>query len=282
MAKIAFIGAGNLAGSLIRGLAAQGIDTRTLAISDCDPARTAALAKEFPHLIVHNSNREAVTERAILIACVKPDVAREVCRELGALLRPRHCVLVSVAAGITLEMLRRWTSDGVTPPGLIRCMPNTPVAVGKGMSVLCANNEVSVIERCRVEDIFSAVGATLWTEDETTMDAVTALSGSGPAYFFRVIEAMIKAAAALGMDAATAQQLACQTALGAAHLLSDGTADPKTLRQAVTSKGGTTECAIAALEQANIDALFKQALAAAARRSRELSRDLDDRGGDQR
>ncbi len=279
MTSISFIGAGNLAGSLIRGLTEHGVDASALAITDCDTVKAEMLARKCPGVTVRASNREAAADCGILIACVKPGDVRGVCKEVGPLLRARSAVLVSVAAGVTTAMLTDWTHR---PPPLVRCMPNTPVAVGCGMSVLYASADVSRAQRDAVERIFAAVGDAAWLEDEAMMDAVTALSGSGPAYFFRVIEALAQGAGALGMDAATAQKLTVQTALGAATLARCGNADPATLRQAVTSKGGTTEQALASLEHSGIDAMFAQALAAAARRSAEISRELERPPGDDR
>ncbi len=271
MTSISFIGAGNLAGSLIRGLTEHGFDAATLAVSDCDTARAEALARQYPGVTVHASN-QAAADCEILIACVKPDDMRGVCEEIAPALQTHPAVFVSVAAGVTLALLARWTRQSQ----LVRCMPNTPVAAGFGMSVLYATADVSQAQRGEVESIFTAVGDAAWVENEALMDAVTALSGSGPAYFFRVIEALAKGAVALGVDAAAAQKLAVQTALGAATLARRDDADPKTLREMVTSKGGTTECAVASLEQSGIDAMFERALDAAAQRSAEISRELGD------
>ena len=276
MADIAFIGTGNLAGSLIRGLTGSGFATTTLALADRDPAKSQALAQKHPGVEVCSSNREAATGSGTLVVCVKPGDVRGVCEEISPVLRTHSTVLISVAAGITTAMLADWTHPRQP---LVRSMPNTPVAVGCGMSALYASSNISRAQRGDAERIFAAVGDVVWIEDEKMMDAVTALSGSGPAYFFRVIEALVKGAAALGMDAATATRLATQTAFGAANLVLNGNADLRTLREVVTSKGGTTEQALASLEQSGIDPMFEHALAAAARRSSEISRDLADQTG---
>ncbi len=272
MTNISFIGAGNLAGNLIRGLINHGFDASAIAAADRDEAKTEALAKACPGITTYTSNRKAAASCEALIACVKPGDLRGVCEETGPLLQTRSAVFVSVAAGATLAVLAKWMRR---PPPLLRCMPNTPVAVGCGMSVLYAGAGVSQAQRDIAERIFTAVGDVAWITDEAMMDAVTALSGSGPAYFFRVIEALTKGASALGMDVATAQKLAIQTALGAATLARRDDADPKTLREIVTSEGGTTERAVASLEQNDIDTMFERALATAAQRSEEISRELD-------
>ena len=271
MGNISFIGAGKLAGNLIRGLTEHGFDTSSLAVADRVPAQTKTLAARHPGLAVHASN-QAAADCDVLIACVKPEDLREVCRNIAEPLQARAAVFVSVAAGATLEILAKWTSRTLPT---VRCMPNTPVAVGCGMTVLCANASVSRTQRETVEYIFASVGEVAWIENEAVMDLVTALSGSGPAYFFRVIESLAQAATALGMDAAMANKLAVQTALGAATLAQHSENDVATLRAAVTSKGGTTERALAALDQNGVDQMFERALSAAAARSREISATLD-------
>ena len=272
MTKVSFIGAGKLSSSLIGGLTTHGFAPSTLAVADCDPAQTAALAAKHPELTIHTSNQAAAAHCETLIACVKPHDMRKVCADVGSALQGRRAVFVSVAAGVTLAMLAKWMRQA---PPLVRCMPNTPVAVGCGMIVLCANTSVSQTQRDAIERIFTCVGDVAWIENEALMDIVTALSGSGPAYFFRVIESLTQAAVTLGMDAATAKRLAVQTALGAATLAQHSNADVATLRAAVTSKGGTTERALASFEQSGIDAMFERALSAAAARSREISNQLN-------
>ena len=277
MAHIAFIGSGNLAGSLVRGLIERGFAASGIALADRDAAKTGALAEKHPGIVIRASNREVAADCEILIISVKPGDVRGVCEETREVLRTRSALLVSVAAGVTTEMLAGWTQPR---QALVRSMPNVPVAIGCGMSALYAGPGVSPTQRDKVEQIFAAVGDVTWVEDEKLMDVVTALSGSGPAYFFRVIEALAKGAVALGMDAASAQRLAVQTAFGAASLARRGSADPKTLREMVSSRGGTTEQALASLEQSDIDTMFKRALEAAAHRSQEISRDLDEQADD--
>ena len=276
MANISFIGAGNLAVSLVQGLIERGFDASALAVTDSDATKAESLASRYPGVAIHASNQEAAAGCEVLVACVKPGDMHGVCKEVGSVLQARSGVLVSVAAGVGCATLAKWTCN---PPPLVRCMPNTPVAVGLGMSVLYAGADVSRAHRELAESIFSAVGDVAWVEDETLMDAVTALSGSGPAYFFRVMEALAQGAVALGIDAASARKFVVQTALGASTL-AHRAGDLKALRERVTSKGGTTERAIESLEQSGIDEMFERALVSAARRSREISRRLDQDSGD--
>ncbi len=272
MATISFIGAGNLGGSLARGLVKSGFDATELAVSDRRTEKTRSLAKACPGISIYASNRQAMIDCRVLVLCVEPVDMRGVCEEIsGELTSTPSAVVVSVAAGVTLAMLSAWTR-GLFP--LVRCMPNTPAVVGYGMSALHAGTGVPEIQRRLVERIFNAVGKTVWIEDEALMDVVTALSGSGPAYFFRVMEALERAAVKFGLDAATAQELVAQTALGAAQFARRSELDIGALREMVTSRGGTTERALAALEKQDIDAVFERVVQAAVQRSREISNSL--------
>ena len=276
MATISFIGAGNLGGSLVRGLIKSGFDATEIAVSDRYAGKAEALAKACPGIAICASNHQVAADCQALVFCVKPDDTRGVCKEISdSLASATSTVLVSVSAGVTLAMLSAWTR-GLLP--LVRCMPNTPAVVGYGMSVLYAGTGISETRRRLVERIFNAVGKAVWVGDEALMDAATALSGSGPAYFFRVMEALERVAMKLGFDAATAKELVAQTALGAAQFARRSELDVSALREMVTSKGGTTERAIASLERQDIDRVFEQAIRAAAERSREISRSLSEDG----
>ena len=280
MATISFIGAGNLGGSLVRGLVKSGFDAAELVVSDRCAEKTESLAKACPGVVIRASNRQAATDCRVLVLCVEPGDVRGVCEEIGEEIGngptpAPSTVLISVAAGVTLAMLSAWTRGLLS---LVRCMPNTPVVVGYGMSALHAGADVSEAQRRLVEQIFDTVGRTVWIEDEVLMDVVTALSGSGPAYFFRVMEALEGVAMKLGLDAATTRELVVQTALGAAQFARRSELDIGALREMVTSRGGTTECALASLEKQDIDAVFERAVRAAVRRSREISRGLSEDG----
>ena len=180
---------------------------------------------------------------------------------------PRECVLVSVAAGIRASDIQRWAQGRA----VIRCMPNRPALQGSGMTALYATQDVSDAARARAENILKAVGATLWVDDEAHMDVVTAVSGSGPAYFFLLIEILEQTGIKLGLSPGVAHRLEVETAYGSGIMAREADESPAVLREQVTSKGGTTAAALAHLEAHNVRAIFADAVAAAARRSTELA-----------
>ena len=202
---------------------------------------------------------------------VKPQVLREVANELAPLVQENQPLVISIAAGIGCASLQAWLGGEAA---LVRTMPNTPAMIQSGATVLFATNAVSDDQREQAESLMRAVGLTQWIDDESLMDAVTALSGSGPAYFFLVMEAMEDTARELGLAPQTARLLTLQTALGAARMALESSDPPETLRARVTSPGGTTERAIATLEDGGLRDLFARALKAASDRSREISADL--------
>ena len=204
---------------------------------------------------------------------MKPQVLRTVAEDLAATVQQRHPLVVSIAAGVKVATLQRWLG-GTTP--VVRTMPNTPAMVQTGATALFASPAVSEQQRNHAETLMRAVGLTLWLDTEDQMDAVTALSGSGPAYFFLFMEALAAAGTGLGLKAQTAQLLTLQTALGAARMAMESRDDPATLRARVTSPGGTTERAVATFEQGELGKLVARALEAARDRSIELSRVLDE------
>jgi pyrroline-5-carboxylate reductase len=268
--QIAFIGAGNMAGALIRGLIADGVSPSRLTAADpsTDACETLANTTGIHTL---QDNVAAVAAADVVVLAVKPQVLRQVAGEIAAAVQQRQPLLVSIAAGIRCEDLERWLGGGVA---LIRTMPNTPAMIQCGATALYANSRVSEIQRQQAESLMRAVGLAQWVKDEGEIDAVTAVSGSGPAYFFLVIEAMEAAARELGLADETAHLLTLQTALGAARMALESSEPPEVLRQRVTSPGGTTERALGILEDGGIRDLFKQALRGAHERSRELSADL--------
>ena len=209
----------------------------------------------------------------VVVLAVKPQVLKAVAEDLAATVREERPLVVSIAAGIPVATLRRWLGGTIA---IVRTMPNTPAMVQTGATALYAGAGVSDEQRNHAETLMRAVGLTLWLDNETDMDAVTALSGSGPAYFFLVIEAMVNAGQRLGLGTRTAQLLTLQTALGAARMAMESNDDPATLRARVTSPGGTTEQAVIALEQGGLVDLFERALQAARDRSVEISRMLDE------
>jgi len=265
--KIGFIGGGNMAAALIGGLIQDGVAPQRILVTDPNAARQQYLAS---HYGVHTgSDNLAVARQAdLLVLAVKPQVLNEVAQTLAPALAERDVPVISIAAGVRTGALQQWLGSGVP---LIRAMPNTPAMVQTGATALFAAGSVGAGQRDAAERVMRAVGLTLWIEDEDLMDAVTAVSGSGPAYFFLFMEAMMETAEQLGLPTATAQLLTLQTALGAARMAMESDEGPASLRQRVTSPGGTTEQAIRQFEQGGLRNLIRLALTAARDRSQELS-----------
>ncbi len=274
---IGFIGGGNMAAALIGGLIADGMPPSRLLVSDPDQAKAGALAERFGITAVAN-NAEAADRADVLLLAVKPQQLETVARELAPTLSsPGGPLLISIAAGIRTDTLRAWLGNDRL--AVVRTMPNTPAMIQAGATALFAADGVSAAQRDTAEQIMRAVGLALWLDDESLMDAVTAVSGSGPAYYFLVMEAMETAAIELGLPADTAHLLTLQTALGAARMAMESNDGPATLRQKVTSPGGTTEAALQRLQDGGLPRLFAEALKAAHERSVELSNSLDSRNG---
>lgn len=259
---IAFIGGGQMAGSLIGGLLAAGHPAARLRAAEPDAARAAVLRQQFGIDVADRAG--AVADGAdVLVLAVKPQVLRDAV--VG--LRPRAgCSVISIAAGVRIASLQAWL--GAAAP-VVRCMPNTPALLRQGITGLYAPAGTPERTRQQAQAILGAVGETCWVPDEALLDAVTALSGSGPAYYFLLTEALREAGVALGLDAATAARLAARTLVGAGRMAENGT-DVAQLRANVTSKGGTTEAAVTHLERHGLRPLLAAALRAAAERSREL------------
>ncbi len=268
MKKIALIGAGNLARSLLQGLLRISDPLRNLYIFDINPKQSKQVGSKYPTISICSRAADAVASAEVVLLCVKPNDIRSVCKEICSVLDGR--LLVSVAAGVRLEMIQKWTSSTI----VIRCMPNLPIAVGQGMSVLCAAEGVLPAQRAATEEIFAAVGEVAWLTDETLMEQVTALSGSGPAYFFYFLQTLQDAVMASGMTHDLAKRLVVQTALGAAAYARESTVNLSELCDRVTSKGGTTEQALAIFEQENLPAIFKRALQAATERCTQIANEV--------
>jgi pyrroline-5-carboxylate reductase len=267
--KIGFIGAGNMATALAGGLLARGWSPADIALSD---ASSAPLEPHAARGCFTTTDNRVLLERSdVIVLAVKPQVMSAVLKPLADLAAARRPLVISIAAGIPVASLARWLG-GALP--VVRAMPNTPALVQAGATGLFASPEVSAAQRAEAEAILGAVGITLWVGDEALIDAVTAVSGSGPAYFFYVMEAMMAAGRELGLDEATARALTLQTALGAAQMAVSADVGPAELRRRVTSPGGTTERAIAAFDDADLKAVFGRALAACAARGTELAEQL--------
>ncbi|QKZ07252.1 MULTISPECIES: pyrroline-5-carboxylate reductase [Pseudomonas] len=266
--RIAFIGAGNMAASLIGGLRAQGLDAALIRASDPGADTRAKISAEHG-IETFADNAQAVEGADVVVLAVKPQAMKTVCEALRPALTQSQ-VVVSIAAGITCASMAAWL--GERP--IVRCMPNTPALLRQGTSGLYANARVSEEQREQAEQLLSAVGLALWLDEEQQLDAVTAVSGSGPAYFFLLMEAMTAAGEKLGLPRETAEKLTLQTALGAAHMAVASDVDAAELRRRVTSPAGTTEAAIKSFQANGFEALVEKALGAAAHRSAELAEQL--------
>jgi pyrroline-5-carboxylate reductase len=269
---IAFVGGGNMARSLIAGLRAQGHPPGSLRVSDPNAEATAALASEFGVTAVAD-NAEAVRGADLVLLAVKPQVMAEVCTNLAAHLSA-GTPIVSIAAGIRSDQIDAWLG-GERP--VIRAMPNTPALLRAGATGLFGNDRCSPPQRALAQRLLEAVGVTVWIDSEALMDAVTAVSGSGPAYVFRLVEAMQAAARAQGLDVDAARTLVLHTVLGAARMAAETGEDATTLRTRVTSPGGTTAAAMASFDADAFDAVIDRAIAAATRRGVQLSRPAEAR-----
>jgi pyrroline-5-carboxylate reductase len=266
--RIAFIGAGNMAASLIGGLRAKGLDASQIRASDPGAETRAKVAAEHG-IEVFADNADAIRDADVVVLAVKPQAMKAVCEAIRPSLKPNQLV-VSIAAGITCASMNNWL--GAQP--IVRCMPNTPALLRQGVSGLFATAKVSIDQRQQAQELLSAVGIALWLNEEQQLDAVTAVSGSGPAYFFLLIEAMTAAGVKLGLPADIAAQLTLQTALGAAHMAVASDVDAAELRRRVTSPAGTTEAAIKSFQAGGFEALVETALGAAAHRSAEMAEQL--------
>lgn len=269
--RIAFIGAGNMASALIGGLIADGTAKDSIIASDPNTDQRSHLHDSYGICTVDN-NAEAISDADVVVLAVKPQLLQQVCNELSSHLKDKHCLIVSIAAGIRCSTMSKWLNSDLP---IVRCMPNTPAMLQVGATGLYATDNVSNEQRDQAERILRAVGITLWVNEEADIDSVTAVSGSGPAYYFLMMEAMQAAAEKLGLPAETAKLLTLQTALGAARMALESQDDPATLRQKVTSPGGTTEQAILTFEENGLRDIFEQAMTAARDRSISLSEQLD-------
>ena len=269
--KIGFIGGGNMASSLLSGLIASGHSPQHLWVSDINPETLTTLAK---NLNVNTSacNDELINAVDVVVLAVKPQTLSLVAKSAASLIQQKKSLVVSIAAGISQHSLSQWLGADTA---IVRCMPNTPALVLTGATALHANAQVTPEQRNLAENIMRAVGIALWVNEESELDAVTAVSGSGPAYYFLLMEAMEKAALELGLNEVTARLLVQQTALGAAKIGLESSESPEQLRKRVTSPGGTTQKAIETFEQGGFTELVSKALHAARDRSIEMSKESE-------
>jgi pyrroline-5-carboxylate reductase len=265
--RIAFVGGGNMARSLIGALVRGGTPSQAISVAEPNAELRALLARDFG-VAVHETALAAAGGGGVFVLAVQPQVMKAVCAELAAGVAPARPLVISIAAGIRTTQLADWLG-GELP--IVRSMPNTPALIGAGATGMIANDATSAAQREQAQAILGAAGTTVWIDDEDLMDTVTALSGSGPAYFFLLVEALEDAAVAQGMPRATARALATQTCFGAGRMLAEDGEPPTVLRERVTSPGGTTAAALEAFAHGNLRALVAGAVAAATERGRELS-----------
>ena len=267
---IGFIGAGNMASAIAGGMIAERFEPAQIWASAPDDRQLQSMSKRFG-VNITTDNRHCATQADILILAVKPQVMKDVCRDIHSVVQNTRPLIVSIAAGLDSQTLEEWLGGGLP---VVRCMPNTPALVGQGASALFATPAVSEEQRKLVESIFASVGLAVWLEEESQMHAVTALSGSGPAYCFMFLEALEDAARKAGLAPDVARQLATQTLAGAAAMARDSGEEPGKLKRNVMSPGGTTEKAIKTFEAGHFPELVAQAYEAARKRSSELAAQL--------
>ena len=268
---IGFIGAGNMAYALIKGLLNNGFDANQINISD--PNEELLLNRESElKVTTYSDNASLLSNSDVIFFAVKPQVLSSVCLELKGVVKSKH-LFVSIVAGIRSSDINRWLGGNFA---LIRTMPNTPALFQSGVTGLFANEVVDNEQKSLVESILSSVGECFWVNEEKLIDAITAISGSGPAYFFLLMESMKQAGMALGLDEETANSLSIQTAYGASLMANKTGKDSRTLRTEVTSPNGTTQSAIESFQDQNFEGIVANATRAAYDRARELSNELGD------
>ncbi|HEY4371437.1 MAG TPA: pyrroline-5-carboxylate reductase [Burkholderiales bacterium] len=266
--KISFIGGGNMASAIIGGLKRQGFAASDLHVVEPFAQGRDRLTGEFGVAVSEKADA-ALAQAAVIVLAVKPQQMREAVAPIVPHLKSQ--LVVSIAAGIRLTDLSRWLSGYSR---LVRCMPNTPALIGAGITALYANTTVDGAGRAAAEQVLAAVGRAVWVDDEALIDPVTAVSGSGPAYVFYFLEAMQQAGGELGLPDATTRELALETFIGAARLAAQSPETFATLRERVTSKGGTTAAALAVMNQHKIREAFIEALKAASARGKELGEEM--------
>jgi len=268
--QIGFIGGGNMASSLIGGLVSNDFPADKITVSDLDADKLAYLQETFGINTTLDSHALAA-QADVLVLAVKPQHMQVLTESINEAVQQKKPVIVSIAAGIRVDALERWLGDGLA---IVRCMPNTPALVKTGATGLYANAQVNEAQKDQVESLLRAVGVTVWVDTEQALDAVTALSGSGPAYFFLMMEALEAAAIDAGLDQKTAQLLTQETALGAAKMALASSESTAVLRKRVTSPGGTTERALGVMNDRDLKGIYHAAVLAARDRSIELSDEL--------
>lgn len=267
--KIAFIGGGNMASAIIGGLIKNGFNANRITVADPYPPSLERLQNDFA-VNTTDDNNAAIKNADLVVLAVKPQQMQQVCSHIKTAINEQNPLVLSIAAGITTDMFALWLGD----VALVRAMPNTPALVQTGATGIFANVKVSDTQKQSAFELLSAIGMSEWVDAEAMLDAVTAVSGSGPAYFFLLIEAMQAAGVKLGLDSETAKNLSIQTALGAAKMAANSEDTPAELRRKVTSPNGTTEAAIHSFEAAGFSEMVENALKAADTRSKTLASEM--------
>lgn len=267
---LGFIGGGNMAQAIIGGLVAEGYPVERIWVSDPSQQQLDSLQQQWP-VNTSTDNCQVAAAVEVLLLAVKPQVMQQVVEPLQASVEAAKPVVISIAAGIPVSSLEQWLGQQTA---IVRCMPNTPALVQTGASGLFANAKVSTQQRQQSELIMNAVGISLWVDSEDLIDAVIAVSGSGPAYYFMMMESMIAAGEAQGLSREVSTQLTLQTALGAAKMALASDVDPAELRRRVTSPNGTTEQAVLRFQQGGLQELVAEAMTACADRGREMAKEL--------
>lgn len=269
----AFIGGGNMGGALMRGLISRGLPAQKISVGEAHQARRIALADELG-VHVTADNREAVIGADVVVLAVKPQDMAGTAQALTEVFVQRPPLVISIAAGIRVTDIESWCGPGVA---VVRAMPNRPALNSAGATALYAPGSLTDAHRALAAQVMGAVGTTVWVSEESLIDVVTALSGSGPAYFFLLAELMTDAAVNLGLDRASAQELSLQTLYGSGLMARQSDGDLARLRAEVTSKGGTTEAAVRSFDAANLRGIVAAALSAATERGRELAQAFGDK-----
>lgn len=264
--KIGIIGAGNMGQAMLNGFLKHGISTQLLSIADPKQARCQQLNQEN-HIFSTTDNVALAKSVDILILAVKPQQMKAVITEIAPSITQQ--LIISVAAGIESDQINEWLND--KKASIVRAMPNTPVVIAKGMIALFANSYVTETQKEAAQSLMNALGEVVWLTQESHMHAATALSGSGPAYFFYMIESMVRAGISMGLSETVSKRLILQTALGSVTMAIESDQTLETLRHNVTSKGGTTEAGIQTLQEGQFLELIIKAIQNSAQRSQELS-----------
>ena len=269
-ATITFIGAGNMANAIIAGLVKNDYPADYIIACDHDANKLQDLQQRYS-IHISSNNNEAIQQANVVILAVKPQHMPAVCHEIVDTVKQYRPLLISIAAGITISQL---TALYDKQTAIVRCMPNTPALVGEGMSGLVANVQVTSAQKQLTDSIFQSIGKILWLEQEALIDAVIAVSGSGPAYYFLFMEAMIETGIDMGLSPDSARQLTQQTCLGAALMVQQHQGAISELRQQVTSTGGTTQHALDTFTSYDFKNIVTEAMQAAKQRAAEISDDL--------